>query len=276
MLSRWARGICYVLLVAAASGTVTAPAKPGLALSISSPEVRRKSPGGFGRLKRTRGNVAETASLLDDSDEEILDFCGVSRRAVWLAMVWALPVSLAPLAILIQPFRSAVWYRILAIALAKSGELDTFTTQAAGNQSRILGGIAEEVMPSHYAVPFVDPLVALISALDALARGLQGPPLSSGANGLQCAQTCFPYACVPSSRISIPMPRGTFQQILSCLAASAAAESLQTLSSPLCLLTRARSRHHDIRILCAASRSSKIRSSDVGDDLAPGTHGITR
>lgn len=146
MLSRWARGVCFVLLLADAAGAVVSPPRYGLAPSTSAAEVRRKSPGGFRRLKRTRGSIAETASLLDDSDEEILDFCGVSKRAIWLAVIWTLPISLAPLAILLQPFRSAVWYRILAIALAKSGEFDHGTAPPAKTQSsRMLGGCPQRL-----------------------------------------------------------------------------------------------------------------------------------
>jgi hypothetical protein len=262
-----------------------APAKPGLALSMSAPEVRRKSPGGFGRLKRTRGNVAETASLLDDSDEEILDFCGVSRRAVWLAMVWALPVSLAPLAILIQPFRSAVWYRILAIALAKSGELDTLH-HAGCKKTKSLA--CRAVLPKKKLRPasvlccrllthWSHQLMLSVHAI--YSRGLQELPLSSGANGLQCVQTCFPYACALSSRISIPMPRGTFEQILSCPAESPeSTKSLFSLNPKMpCSHTSPLApppRRSNLFFVQHRGRPRLARLT-LRDGLDPGTHGIT-
>lgn len=119
------------LLVTAAAGVASAPPRGSLTLLAPAAEgVRKKSPGGFERLKRTRGKVADTAILLDDKDEENLDCFGISKRAVWLAIIWALPVTLAPFATMSQNFRTAVWYRILAMALAKSGKRQTEWCQA--------------------------------------------------------------------------------------------------------------------------------------------------
>jgi hypothetical protein len=72
------------------------------------------------------------AKKLDDSDEEILTTLGIAFRAVWLGMVWTIPVFFAPVAMLLKPFRVSVWYNLLALALSNSGAIDTRIEKACG------------------------------------------------------------------------------------------------------------------------------------------------
>ena len=75
------------------------------------------------RLRRKLKAVVNSTKVhnLDDSDEEVLTTLGIAFRAAWLGMIWSIPMLLAPFAVLMKPFRVAVWFNLLALALSKSG-----------------------------------------------------------------------------------------------------------------------------------------------------------
>ena len=154
-------------------------------------ESRRRCERGevpSGRNLRLRGGgrkltVVSAHGRADGGEEVPLAPGRIAQRAAFLTIMFLLPVMTSPLALLVAPFRTLVWFRLLAFSLGRSGAAFIKWSQWAS------------VRPDMFPQALCDVLSTLTSAAPTHSWEFTRRQLQTAVGGDSCMHACL-LACL--------------------------------------------------------------------------------